>query len=621
MTQTASITFIPDPGESVYTTVPSTPAPETSGWVDGVNLWLGNTFPAWVWPLMWLTTAGLLFASLLVVLGRLRKAHRANPPGTGASTKKLGALFGVAVGFAMLLWAGVLIGSGKNLIGWARDTLEWRDGWDWLVPATLDGVAIAFAILMFAAVRAGRPANRAYRVVWTATIASAAIGFSHEYDGTTKTMLAAIYLGLLALGAMAILHELLDLFRSHTEKKAARVSPVFGLRWVTYTPNTVCAWLAWQNHPPRPLSAHPTDEQIVWYGSVRHAVAHLETVRRAKRIAQFRIDEQTRTTGAPVWLVKVPAVRKLTATVTVQQAEMAEMSARLDKVAADFTAEKARAEAAVQRAEEQARNAARALAEKATAEGKATDALRQAEKARTDAAATVHRTESIADRRVTAAQAELAHTAARLDRMEQQWIAAKQEAAVLAGKLTEAHTETHTARLTADRAEKTAAALRSALTEQSEKHTAELAETTSRLRVQMAENEARIRAEMGTVNLTAYRTGERNTTRTASRGNTTGKRSVPSNAPRMSDEEAVQALLRAHPEPEWEWSQPQIREITGAGGERLSRLQKAVAEHHRREAEKSGAGSGETPPEATTGEPASQTGEDMQIAQPVAHAG
>ncbi|WP_433460666.1 DUF2637 domain-containing protein [Micromonospora sp. CA-248212] len=622
MTQTASITFIPDPGESVYTTVPSTPAPETSGWVDGVNLWLGNTFPAWVWPLMWLTTAGLLFASLLVVLGRLRKAHRANPPGTGASTKKLGALFGVAVGFAMLLWAGVLIGSGKNLIGWARDTLEWRDGWDWLVPATLDGVAIAFAILMFAAVRAGRPANRAYRVVWTATIASAAIGFSHEYDGTTKTMLAAIYLGLLALGAMAILHELLDLFRSHTEKKAARVSPVFGLRWVTYTPNTVCAWLAWQNHPPRPLSAHPTDEQIVWYGSVRHAVAHLETVRRAKRIAQFRIDEQTRTTGAPVWLVKVPAVRKLTATVTVQQAEMAEMSARLDKVAADFTAEKARADAAVQRAEEQARNAARALAEKATAEGKAADALRQAEKSRTDAAATVHRTESIADRRVTAAQAELAHSAARLDQIERQWIAAKQEAAVLARQLTDAQSETHTARLTADRAEKTAAALRSALTEAAEKHAAELTETTNRLRTEMAENEARIRAEMGTVNLTAYRAGERRKPSTGQRSKPSEKNTAPSNAARMSDEEAVQALFSADMDPDRVWKQDEVRGVTGAGFGRIPRLLNALAEFHRTdEAERLRSAARRSTAEGTEMAGGNVSGEGAEIARPVAHAG
>ncbi|NIL62678.1 DUF2637 domain-containing protein [Salinispora arenicola] len=319
------VTYI-DPGVQV-SDEPYTPA--TRGWLDHVNTWLADTVPPWVW----LTTAGTLFAALLFLRWRLSKAHRATPPKTGNPAKKLGSLFHVAVGFAMLLWAGVLIGSGKNLIGWARDTLGWRNGWDWLVPFTLDGVAIAFAILMFAAVRAGRSASRAYRVVWTATIASAAIGFSHEYDGTTKTMFAAVYLGLLALGAMAILHELLDLFRSHTEKKAVRINPVFGLRWFTYTPNTVCAWLAWQNHPPRPLPAKPTDEQVVWYGSVRHAVTHLETVRRAKRIIRRTADLNRGRDTVHRWLLWIPPLRELATTLSAERAEKTEMSARLDKVA------------------------------------------------------------------------------------------------------------------------------------------------------------------------------------------------------------------------------------------------------------------------------------------------
>jgi hypothetical protein len=609
-------TFIPNPGESVNTTTPSTPAPEANGWLDHITAWT-DTIPSSTWAI----TLALLTLFTLVSLPWARaQSYKAGQRASGNNTTRKGtALFVAAMVPAAFFWLAVLAGSFRGLAGFGTDTLKWKDGWEYLVPLTLDGIAISFGFLAFRAVSAGRSPERANRVVMATAAASALINYGHEVsNGGSK--LGGGYLALLSVLGMLIFHEFLDQFTEGTAY-IQRVNPKFGLRWITWPSNTVCAWIAWRNYPPTPLTAKPSDAQKRWWGSVNHAVAHLNTVRRAKRVALYDTDRQARATDAPVWLVKVPAVRKLTATLTVQQAEMAEMSARLDRVAADFTAEKRRADAAVERAEEQARNAAKAVAEKTLAEQKTTDALRQAEKARTDAAATVHRTESIADRRVTAAQAELAHTVARLDQIEQQWIAAKQEAAVLAGKLTDAQSDAHTARLSADRAEKTAAALRSALADAAEKHAAELTETTNRLRAQMAENEARIRAEMATTNLSDYRAGERNTTRTVSRRSTTGKRAAAPNAPRMTDEEAVQALLRVHPDPEWEWSQPQIRDVTGAGGERLRRLQEALAAHHRREAKKRGSGSGETTSETPAGEPAPQTGEDTQIARPVAHAG
>ncbi|TDC26884.1 hypothetical protein E1211_29755 [Micromonospora sp. 15K316] len=312
-----------------------------------------NQVPGWAW----LALATALFAGLVVMRRLLDKAHRApapkktgEEPKTGNEPKKLGKLFVAAVVFAGLLWTGVLVGSGRNLIGWGRDTLGWRNGWDWLVPATLDGVAIAFAVLMFVAVQVGRPTGRAYRVVWGATITSAAIGFSHEYDGTGASLAAAVYLGLLAVGAMAILHELLDLFRAHTAKKVARVNPVFGLRWFTYTPNTLCAWLAWQNHPPRPLRADASDEDVAWYGSVGHAVRHLGTVRRAKRIAAYRVD---RYAGAlpPVGWARVLLwlrVRQLgAALVHLRETSAAELDARDAAHAAELTGERQAAEAAL----------------------------------------------------------------------------------------------------------------------------------------------------------------------------------------------------------------------------------------------------------------------------------
>lgn len=254
-------------------------APAGHGWADTAAGWL-NTIPGWVW----LAAVTALFLGLLVMRSRLDRAYRVNPPKTGDN---LGGLFTAAVLVAAVLWAGILAVSGKNLTGFARDTLDFTGGWEYSILAGLDGIAVAFAVVMFAAVRAGRSANRAYRIVWSATLMSAVIGAWHGYDGNTGSIAAAALLGYFALAAMAVLHELLDLFRSTTEKKAPRVRPAFGLRWVTYFPNTLCAALAWENHPPRPLAANATPDQVLWYGSVRHAVAHLDVVRRAKRVHRY----------------------------------------------------------------------------------------------------------------------------------------------------------------------------------------------------------------------------------------------------------------------------------------------------------------------------------------------
>jgi hypothetical protein len=79
------------------------------------------------------------------------------------------------------------------LSAWSRFGLNvpgWRNGWEYLVPATLDGVSIAFAFLAFRAVRRGKAPDRCYRVVWGAAGASASINFSYEY-GQSGNLLAA----------------------------------------------------------------------------------------------------------------------------------------------------------------------------------------------------------------------------------------------------------------------------------------------------------------------------------------------------------------------------------------------------------------------------------------------
>jgi hypothetical protein len=59
----------------------------------------------------------------------------------------------------------VVAGSMHGLIAFGINILGWRNGWEYLVPATLGGVSVAFAFLAFRAVRLGKAPDRCYRVV------------------------------------------------------------------------------------------------------------------------------------------------------------------------------------------------------------------------------------------------------------------------------------------------------------------------------------------------------------------------------------------------------------------------------------------------------------------------
>jgi hypothetical protein len=175
---------------------------------------------------------------------------------------------------AALFWLMVLAGSLHGLVAFGRTTLGWHDGWEYLVPGTLDGVSVTFAMLAFRAVRRQKTPDRCYRVVWGAALASATINFAHEYD-TSGNALAGGYLGLLSLFGMVMFDEFLSQF----EEGAAsirRENPKFGIRWITWPSNTFLAAVAWRNHPP----AEGTP------GTVSNAVANLNRVRADKRTAR-----------------------------------------------------------------------------------------------------------------------------------------------------------------------------------------------------------------------------------------------------------------------------------------------------------------------------------------------
>ncbi|HKS99250.1 MAG TPA: DUF2637 domain-containing protein, partial [Rugosimonospora sp.] len=172
---------------------------------------------------------------------------------------------------ATLFWGMVLAGSLHGLVAFGRTVLGWHDGWEYLVPGSLDGVSVTFAFLAFRAVRRQKAPDRCQRVVWGAALASATVNFAYEYGRSGHNVVAGGYLGLLSLFGMVMFHEFLDQF----EEGAAYVkrdNPKFGLRWITWPSNTFCAAVAWRNYPPVEGTG----------ATVLAAVANLERVRAVK---------------------------------------------------------------------------------------------------------------------------------------------------------------------------------------------------------------------------------------------------------------------------------------------------------------------------------------------------
>jgi hypothetical protein len=258
---------------------PDTPAPTGTtdvpaaggGWLDGawgqVTAWI-DTVP----PLAWVAAIAVLGIATVLLIPFLRsasfKAGARHGKTITAQERSDRRLLIAAMIPASLFWIAVLTGSGRGLIAFGRDELKWTGGWEYLVPLTLDGVAIAFALLAFRAVKKNQNPDRSVRIAASAMGASALINFAHEVGGSK---LGAGYLAVLSMLGMLIFDELLAQFEEGAENEVRRKNPKFGLRWLTWPTNTVCAWVAWRNYPDETLKA-----------TIGNAVTHLEQVRRDK---------------------------------------------------------------------------------------------------------------------------------------------------------------------------------------------------------------------------------------------------------------------------------------------------------------------------------------------------
>jgi hypothetical protein len=237
---------------------------------------LVERMPPVVWIALVAGNAVMTLGTWSVARRRMRRAgERAADPQVildRAARKRDTALAMASLIPAGLFWAMVLAGSFHGLIAFGRGVLGWHDGWEYLVPGTLDGVSVTFAFLAFRAVRMQKAPDRCYRVVWGAAVASATVNFAYESTHSGHNLIAGGYLALLSLFGMVMLHEFLAQF----EEGAAyvkRSSPKFGLRWITWPSNTLCAAIAWRNYPP----AEGTEATIL------NAVANLDRGRALKQ--------------------------------------------------------------------------------------------------------------------------------------------------------------------------------------------------------------------------------------------------------------------------------------------------------------------------------------------------
>lgn len=201
-----------------------------------------------------------------------------------------------------------------------------------------------------------------------------------------------------------------------------------------------------------------------------------------------------------------------------------------------------------------------------------------------------------------AERAERAAAKERIARLEADLAAAERREKETAEQVASLLSERDAERVGAERAvtasEQEAMALRSKLAEQAERLSTEHAERLSRIRAELtaqidrmaadhaerverlqAEHDEKIAALKEKTRTNTGRGGARSTAKTKPADDGESR----SAAPKLTDDEAVAAMLRAHPEPSYEWPSREVHRITGAGFGRIPKLIAMVAEHHARE--------------------------------------
>lgn len=136
--------------------------------------------------------------------------------------------------------------SWHGLVSTGRDLLKLTDGWEYLVPLTLDGAALYAGALAIRAILAGDSAFGARFL--TALYAMVAAGFNafHAYTTQQGSVAAALYFAIASLSAVVLWDVTLRALRRDQLRDLGAIEaplPKFRLlRWLVDLPMTARAW-------------------------------------------------------------------------------------------------------------------------------------------------------------------------------------------------------------------------------------------------------------------------------------------------------------------------------------------------------------------------------------------
>jgi hypothetical protein len=161
---------------------------------------------------------------------------------------------------------------------------------------------------------------------------------------------------------------------------------------------------------------------------------------------------------------------------------------------------------------------------------------------------------------------------------------AEQLAAEATSGATSAESEIASIRLRLEQSEAAAETARDALRTTTENLRREHAEALRLLRAEHSVKLAEVRAEAKTVKLSDYRKPNGGATGGTVGGANGGRGKGTPKATRLSDSEAVDALLSAHSEADYEWAKAEVQRVTGCGWDRIPKLLELLSEAHLRNA-------------------------------------
>ncbi len=137
--------------------------------------------------------------------------------------------------------------SWTGLVGFATATLHLHEGWQYMVPVSLDGASMAAAFLALRSVIRSDSAAGPRLMVAAFTAASAWFNYHHAQQAFHNTNAAVFFAGM-SIGALAMFDLILRQLRRHALRNIGAIENPLArfriLRWLRYPGETFAAWSA-----------------------------------------------------------------------------------------------------------------------------------------------------------------------------------------------------------------------------------------------------------------------------------------------------------------------------------------------------------------------------------------